>query len=271
MSIIDLKWIQANVHPRILAGHKKTFGHVLVIAGSEGKAGAAILCARAALHNGCGMVTAIIPKEAVEVLLNESPEIMYVTNHKINELDLIQFDAIAIGPGLGVTETSKEILKFVLVNYKGSVVIDADALTLVAANAMALKINHIITPHPGEFTRLQGFDYDSTQREKQATAFIKKNTVNLVLKGAPTLVCAFNQTLMINTTGNDGMATAGSGDVLTGMIAALCAQGYPPFKAACIGVYMHGLAGDMANQKQSKASMVASDLIKQLNEIRLID
>ena len=268
---IDLPWIQANVQPRKLEGHKKTFGHVLVIAGSEGKAGAAILCARAALHNGCGMVTAMVPKEAVELLLAESAELMYVTNKKINELNLTQFDAIAIGPGLGITSNSKDILNFVLAHYTGPIVIDADALTLVASNKIALKLNHIITPHPGEFAKLQGYGYDPTQREKQAAAFIKNNTANLVLKGADTIVVAPNESLMINTTGNDGMATAGAGDVLTGMIAALCAQGYAPFQAACIGVYMHGLAGDIAIKKQSKASLVASDLIKQLGEIRLVD
>ena len=271
MGRIDLNWIQANVHPRQLDGHKKSFGHVLVIAGSEGKAGAAILCARAALHNGCGMVTAMVPKEAVSILLTESPELMYVTDKKITAIDLTQFDCIAIGPGLGVHEASKNILIHVMTHYKGPLVIDADAITLIVGHLNLLQLNHILTPHPGEFARLQGFDYDPNEREKQANDFIKENAVNLVLKGAHTIVAAPNETLMTNTTGNDGMATAGTGDVLTGMIAALCAQGYAPYKAACIGVYMHGLAGDIAVQKKSKASLVASDLINSLSEIQLID
>ena len=271
MKSIDSEWVQSNVHPRQLNGHKKTFGHVFVIAGSKGKAGAAILCARAALHSGCGLVTAMVPDEAVASLLAENPELMYLTNKKINEIDLSLFDCIAIGPGLGVTSESKNILCYVLENYKGPVVIDADALTLISSNLQLLSLNHIVTPHPGEFTRLQGSEYDPLKREDQATAFVKNNQVNLVLKGAQTIVAAANEPLMINTTGNDGMATAGSGDVLTGLIASLCAQGYAPFQAACIGVYMHGLAGDRAVQSQSKASLVASDIIKYLGEIRIID
>ena len=271
MKSIDLEWVQANVHPRQINGHKKTFGHVFVIAGSKGKAGAAILCARAALHSGCGLVTAMVPDEAVASLLAESPELMYLTDKKIDEIDLSAFDCIAIGPGLGLTPESKNILYYVLENYKGPVVIDADALTLICSNLQLLNLKHIVTPHPGEFARLQGKEYDPLKREDQAVAFVKNNQVNLVLKGAPTIVVASNEPLMINTTGNDGMATAGSGDVLTGLIASLCAQGYAPYQAACIGVYLHGLAGDIAIQTQSKASLVASDLIKHLGELRLLD
>jgi NAD(P)H-hydrate epimerase len=271
MKSIDLEWVQANVNPRQINGHKKTFGHVFVIAGSKGKAGAAILCARAALHSGCGLVTAMVPDEAVASLLAESPELMYLTDKKIDEIDLSAFDCIAIGPGMGLTPESKNILYYVLENYKGPVVIDADALTLISSNLQLLNLKHIVTPHPGEFARLQGKEYDPLKREAQAVAFVKNNQVNLVLKGALTIVVASNEPLMINTTGNDGMATAGSGDVLTGLIASLCAQGYAPYQAACIGVYLHGLAGDIAIQTQSKASLVASDLIKHLGEIRLLD
>ncbi len=271
MEAIDLTWVNAHVHARNLNGHKKSFGHVLVIAGSEGKAGAAILCARAALHNGCGMVTAMVPKEAVDILLSESPELMYVTDKKIQELDLSVFDAIAIGPGLGVNDATHEILNYLMLKYPGPMVIDADALTLIAKYHIPFKANQVITPHPGEFARLQGFEYNENIREKQAQDFVKNHVVNLVLKGAKTIVLAPSESLMINTTGNDGMATAGTGDVLTGMIAALCAQGYTSFNAACIGVYLHGLAGDIALQHKSKASIVASDLINSLSEIRLID
>jgi hydroxyethylthiazole kinase-like uncharacterized protein yjeF len=271
MNSIDTKWVQDNVLPRKLDGHKKTFGHVLVVAGSEGKCGAAILTVRAALHTGCGMVTALIPKEAITPLLASNPEVMYATQGNMEGFDLSQFDSIAIGPGLGFSELAKFNLNYILTHYNGPVIIDADALTLLVDHLHLLKPNHIITPHPKEFARLQGFEYIISERVAQANAFSKKFPSILVLKGKGTLVLAQHEMSMINNTGNDGLATAGSGDVLTGIIASLCAQGYTPFHAACIGVFLHGLAADIAIKHQSKASLVASDIISYLGQIRLID
>ena len=271
MELINQQWVESHVHHRKAEGHKKSFGHVLVIAGSEGKAGAAILCARAALHSGCGMVTAMIPKEAVQVLLKEQPELMYMHETAIHDIDLTKYDAIAIGPGIGFSDLAKMNLKYVLSHYIGPVVIDADALTIVADETLLLKSNHIVTPHPGEFARLQGFDYDPLQRAEQANNFIEKQVTVLVLKGAQTIVGCKGQELLQNTTGNDGMATAGSGDVLTGIIVSLCAQGYDVYTAAAIGVYLHGLAGDTAIKEISKASLVASDIIHYIGMSRIID
>ena len=271
MDFINLDWVKEHVKHRATNGHKKSFGHVLVIAGSEGKAGAAILCARAALHSGCGMVTAMIPKDAVTVLLAQCPEVMYTQDQNVQSLNLSIFDAILIGPGLGFSETAKANLLFVLTHFKGPVVIDADALTLIANQQSLIKSNHILTPHPGEFSRLTGHSYDENTRLQQATQFIKHCPSVLVLKGAGTLVAAAENGILQNTTGNDGMATAGSGDVLAGLIAALCAQGYVPFLAAGIGVYMHGLAGDNAVKETSKASLTATSIIGQLGLIRLTD
>ena len=271
MKQIDISWIQENTHPRNPVGHKKTFGHVLVIAGSDGKCGAAILSVRAALHSGCGMVTALIPAEAVSPLLASNPEVMYLTCGTVDGLDLTQFDAIAIGPGLGFSEQAKFNLNYVLTKYNGPVVIDADALSIVASNLHLLKQQHILTPHPKEFARLQGTEFVHLNKVNQAQDFCKLYPAILVLKGSDTLVLSQNESIMMNTTGNDGMATAGSGDVLTGIITALCAQGYNPFHAACIGVFLHGLAADIAIQHKSKASLVASDIIHYLSEIRLID
>ena len=271
MNFINEPWVKQHIRHRAAIGHKKSFGHVLVIAGSEGKAGAAILCAKAALHSGCGMVTAMIPKEAVVVLLQQSPEIMYVNDSNAISLDLTKFDAIVIGPGLGFSENAISNLKYILTSYKGSVVVDADALTIVAKEMHLLKSNHIVTPHPGEFARLQGFEYSEAERVKQATNFVEKFSPVLVLKGSGTLVGSSENKLLQNTTGNDGMATAGSGDVLSGIVGALCAQGYTPFNAAAIGVYIHGLAGDIAIKEKSKASLVASDIITYLSKTRLTD
>jgi NAD(P)H-hydrate epimerase len=271
MRQIDLNWIQKHVHPRQLDGHKKSFGHVLVIAGSEGKAGAAILCARAALHSGCGLVTAMIPSIAVEVLLKEEPALMYENVGRVQDLDLSVFDAIAIGPGLGCSEIANSNLIWLLEHYNAPLIIDADALTMLSTQLELLRSNHILTPHPGEFSKLQSAPYHALEREAQAQYFIDKYPCTLVLKGAGTLIGVAGEGLFQNTSGNDGMATAGAGDVLTGMIASICAQGYTPFNAACIGVYIHGMAGDLAIKSQSKASLVASNLIEQLGQIRLLD
>lgn len=271
MYFINIDWVNEHVKHRPANGHKKSFGHVLVIAGSEGKAGAAMLCASAALHSGCGMVTAMIPKDAVTVLLAQCPEVMYTQDENIQSLDLTIFDAILIGPGIGFASIARENLMYVIENYKGPVVIDADALTIIGNDTQVLKSNHIITPHPGEFSRLTGLMYDESARLIQATEFINKYPGVLVLKGAGTLVCQKNQALLQNTTGNDGMATAGSGDVLAGIIVALCAQGYDGFIAAAIGTYMHGLAGDNGVREMSKASLTAMEIIHQLGHIRLTD
>jgi hydroxyethylthiazole kinase-like uncharacterized protein yjeF len=271
MNFINEQWVLEHVIHRSLNGHKKSFGHVLVVAGSEGTAGAAILCAKAALHSGCGMVTAMIPKEAVVVLLEQCPEIMYVANVNFASLDLSKFDAVVIGPGLGFSETAVAQLKHILTHFMGPVVIDADALTIVSKDMCLLKSNHIITPHPGEFARLQGFEYHEEERLLQAQNFVEKYRTVLVLKGAGTLVGSGEKGIMQNTTGNDGMATAGSGDVLAGIIGALCAQGYSLINAAAIGVYIHGLAGDNAVKEISKSSLVAGDIITYLGGIRLLD
>lgn len=271
MKKIHAKWIARHTHPRNEDGHKKNFGHVLIIAGSTGKLGAAILATRAALHNGCGMVTAFIPKSLEAAMVIACPEAMTMAGQNILALDLTIYDAIAIGPGIGLSKTSKFILHHVIKCYKGPIVIDADAITILSKDLSVLSSNHILTPHPLEFARLTGTDYIHGLRAIQAANFIEQYPAHLVLKGANTIVASFSRGMLVNTTGNDGMSTAGSGDVLTGMIASLAAQKYLPFEAACIGVYLHGLAADNAVQHQSKASLVASDIIDHLQHCRLID
>lgn len=274
MNQIDLSWINQVKHNRQPDGHKKSFGHVLIIAGSPGKVGASLLCARAALHAGCGMVTAMIPEEGIGPLLAHSPEIMYRTESDLSSINLEPYDAIAFGPGLGFSIQVRRNLEFLLQNYNGPIVFDADALTLLGSYESLIsqvKAQHILTPHPGEFSRLSGLDFDSLNKEKQAVDFVVSYSCQLLLKGAPTIVATSSGDLFANTTGNDGMATAGSGDVLTGIIAALCAQEYSPDVAVRLGAYIHGLSGDLAIQKKSKASLVASDLIEHLSEIRLLD
>jgi NAD(P)H-hydrate epimerase len=271
MKLINEAWINLHVKQRISNGHKKSFGHVFVIAGSEGKAGAAILCSKAALHSGCGMVTVMIPSDAVAILLEQCPEIMYTTSNLVKEVDLNNFDAVVIGPGLGFSEIAKENLQYIIQHFKGPIVIDADGLTMLASEKHLFKDNHILTPHPGEFAKLIGTGYDENNRPAQVLQFVQIHPSVLVLKGAGTLVAQENHELLQNTTGNDGMATAGAGDVLAGIIAGIAAQGYDNFESAAIGVYLHGLAGDLAVREISKASLVASDLIHFLGKTRLLD
>jgi NAD(P)H-hydrate epimerase len=270
MNQIDANWVAAHTKHRLTKGHKKTFGHVLVIAGSPGKVGSGILCACAALHAGCGLVTAMIPLEGVAALLAGNPEIMYHTG-SLRELDLSSFDAIAIGPGIGFSDEAVDNVRYLLQTYLGPLVIDADALSILGLNPDLLHLlneRHILTPHIGEFARIQKFSGNS---EQQSFAFSHAHSTNLILKSSPTLVSLPSGQQFVNTTGNDGMATAGSGDVLTGITAALCAQGYANADAACLAVYVHGLAADMAIETQSKSSLVASDIIANLGKIRLLD
>jgi NAD(P)H-hydrate epimerase len=271
MNQIDQNWVTAHVKHRLQKGHKKTFGHVMVIAGSPGKIGSAILCAKAALHAGCGLVTAMIPEEGVSPLLASNPEIMYTHPSALKNCDLSNFDAIAIGPGMGISDESIENLRYLLTSYLGPIVIDADALNILGLQPDLLKLlneRHILTPHIGEFARIQKF---SGNNDQQSFAFAHMYSTHLILKSSPTLVSTASGQQFVNTTGHDGMATAGSGDVLTGIIASLCAQGYENATAACLSVYVHGLAADIAIQTQSKSSLVASDIIQNLNQIRLLD
>jgi NAD(P)H-hydrate epimerase len=270
MNQIDAYWVAAHTKHRLTKGHKKTFGHVLVIAGSPGKVESGILCARAALHAGCGFVTAMIPSEGVAALLAGNPEIMYSTG-SLRELDLSSFDAIAIGPGIGFSDEAVDNVHYLLQIYLGPLVIDADALSILGLNPDLLNLlneRHILTPHIGEFARIQKFSGNS---EQQIFAFAHAHSTNLILKSSPTLVSLPSGQQFVNTTGNDGMATAGSGDVLTGITAALCAQGYENGDAACLAVYVHGLAADIAIETQFKSSLVASDIISSLGKTRLLD
>lgn len=270
MELLNAEWYQKNVRTRKVDGHKKTFGHVLVVGGSDGKCGAPMLTSKAAMRAGCGLVTAHVPQAAVQALLSFAPEIMTVShdNHMFLTIDINNVEAIAFGPGMGTDLEVRDLLLQLLETYPSKpMVIDADGLNILAQNPdkfSHLNQNHILTPHVGEFARLMGDRFDSTNILEQANIFAIDHGVNLVLKGKNSRIVTFDGQVFENTTGNSGMATAGSGDVLTGIIASLCAQGYSPKIAACMGVYMHGLAGDLATNHQSEASLIASDIVEAL-------
>lgn len=251
--------------------HKGTFGHTYIISGSIGMAGAAVLCSKAALRSGTGLVT--IHSAAANRVIVQSvvPEAIFqadTSNDFISEIKSIeQYNAIAIGPGIGTnSETTKMLIEF-LENYNKPCILDADALNIISQNKDLLSIipkNSILTPHPKEFERLFGKCNSSFERMKKAAEAAQKLGIIIVLKGAYTLISTPDGKQYFNSTGNSGMATAGSGDVLTGIVTSLLAQDYLPENAAKIGVYIHGLAGNIALEKQSTESLIASDIIENI-------
>ncbi|MCJ7449494.1 MAG: NAD(P)H-hydrate dehydratase [Bacteroidales bacterium] len=248
--------------------HKGNFGHGLLIGGSYGKIGAVVLGAKAALRTGIGLISCHIPSCGNIIMQTAVPEAMiihdnaekYITDIGSTEL----FSSVGIGPGMGTVKESHGTLHNLLKNCKKPVVIDADALNIISANKdwiSDLPAGSVLTPHPKEFERLAGKTGDGFSRMKKQMEFSKDFNCFVILKGAFTSITSPDGKVWFNSTGNPGMATAGSGDVLTGMILSFLAQGYTPEHAAVVGVYLHGLAGDIAAEKSSFESIIASDII----------
>lgn len=262
--------IRKLIRPRDPAGHKGTFGHALMIAGSEGKSGAAILSSAAALRTGCGLLTACIPASAQTSLLTVLPEAMTMIRENDTSLPGIdKFSSIGFGPGVGMEASG---LLDIILHTQLPLVIDADGLTLLAKQPDLYKLLSplmILTPHPAEFDRLAGAHVSVFARVKTQLAFSKQYQVNILLKGRYTSVTTPGGKIYFNTTGNSGMATAGSGDVLTGIITSLLAQGYEPDVAAVLGAWLHGYAGDRAAEKRSRTSLIASDIIEAIGDFFL--
>lgn len=256
--------------------HKGTFGHALLVAGSEGKAGAAVLCAQACLRSGVGLLSVQVPSCGNFILQTAVPEAML----QLNEAEKIisgrirsgpkantEYSAIGIGPGIGTEKETVQSLKLLLNEYAGPLVLDADAINILSENKTWLAFlpkGTILTPHPGEFDRLAGKHSSGFERLKSQRELAIKNGIYIVLKGAHTSIACPDGTVFFNSSGNPGMATGGSGDVLTGILTGLRAQGYHPQAACIVGVYLHGLAGDIAASVQSENGMIAGDIVEQL-------
>lgn len=265
--------VRLILKPRNKFSHKGTFGHALIVSGSYGKMGACVLASRACLSSGTGLVTAHIPKCGYEILQTANPEVMVETDSSENiisdSIPLEKYNAIGIGPGIGTEKETQNVLKVLIQNSKLPLVLDADALNILSENKTWISFlpkNSILTPHPGEFKRLIGDsdnDYVRLQKQKE---FSVKYGVYVVLKGAHTCITSPDGEVYFNSTGNPGMATAGSGDVLTGIITGLLAQGYDSKQACVLGVYLHGLAGDMAAKNLSEESLIAGNIIEFLGE-----
>nr|WP_321228222.1 NAD(P)H-hydrate dehydratase [uncultured Psychroserpens sp.] len=258
--------------PREKFAHKGDFGHSLIIGGSYGKMGSALLSSRAALSIGAGLVTSFIPKIGYQIMQTAFPEGMVITDDNETMISDIKFDidptVIGLGIGMGTSaETASALEKFLKTNKK-PLVIDADGLNIMSKKKALLKLlpeMSVLTPHPKELERLIGKWKDDFEKLKKSKAFSKKYNVVLVIKGANTIT-VYNEKLYVNTTGNPGMATAGTGDVLTGVITGLISQGYDALGAAIFGVYLHGKAADLAIEDLGYQSLIASYIIEALGE-----
>lgn len=281
-----MEWIDRDVarsirQPRKRFAHKGTYGHGLLVAGSYGKIGAAVLAARACLRSGVGLLSCHIPKCGYDILQTAAPEAMVMTdfnssfNTRVDE-DLTKYEAVGIGPGIGTASETKMLLREIFDAYRHPVVLDADALNLLSSQKDLLQLipaGSILTPHPKEFERMFGESANDFDRIQLALQKAKELNVIIVLKGHHTFVATPNAKArpnnsvgqgFFNSTGNPGMATGGSGDVLTGILTGLLAQGYSSIESAILGVYLHGLAGDIASEKISMESMIAGDIVDNL-------
>ena len=259
--IITREFVQTIIEKREKEIHKGDCGRILIVAGSHGMAGAAILAATAALRTGSGLVQVAIPKELFPIVQVGIPEATCL-ERDLRKIDLSLYDAIAVGPGLGQSDESIDTVKYLFENYDGKMVLDADGLNILAYNNLfdliKDKENIVITPHMGEAKRLLG--HLKEERKETAIELYRKTKAITVLKGHATVVATDNEKTYINTTGNPGMATAGSGDVLTGIITSLLGQGKSAKEAALAGVFVHGLAGDLAAETVGEYGLIAGDI-----------
>ncbi|MFV0266328.1 MAG: NAD(P)H-hydrate dehydratase [Draconibacterium sp.] len=270
---LEKEEVQEMIPVRSSFEHKGTLGHALLIAGSFGKMGAAVLASNACLRAGVGLLTTHIPRLGYSILQTAVPEAMAsVDQHDsvfTESPKLEPYSAIGVGPGLDQKQNTRKALCALLESAKVPLVIDADALNILSIQKEWLEKlpeGSILTPHPGEFRRLVGETENSYQYIQKQLEFSKKYRCVVVLKGACTSVSLPDGRLFFNSTGNPGMATAGSGDVLTGVILGLLAQGMSPEEAALTGVFLHGLAGDVAAKKRTEFSLIAGDLVEEMGE-----
>jgi len=271
--LLNHQYLQSQLKVRTKYAHKGTYGHGLLIAGSRGKMGAAVLAGKAALRAGAGLVSVHHPKAGMAVIPTAVPELM--TSIDADESvfseapDLTKYNAIAIGPGLGTHKKTQNAFKLLIQETKVPLIIDADGLNILSENKTWLAFlppNSILTPHVKEFERLTGKannDFDQLQKQR---AFAQKWGVYVILKGAHTRIATPSGQVFFNSTGNPGMATGGSGDVLTGILLGLSSQNYTPLNTCLLGVFLHGLAGDLAVETKGQYSLISGDIIDYLGE-----
>lgn len=253
--------------------HKGDYGRLFVLAGSRGMLGAALLCGRAAIRSGSGLVYLGVPERSVDQVNCAAPELITLGIDRVGGYERLPFNftALALGPGLGERRSiAEKILNYLSrKRFPSPIILDADALAIYNGRPeklAALDLNLILTPHPGELSRLSGLSIEDIQRNRQeiASGFAHRYHCLLVLKGQRTVVADPAGNTYVNKTGNPGLATAGTGDVLTGMIASFCAQGLTNWQAAVQGVRLHGLAGDLAAKEKGEYGLIATDVIEKI-------
>jgi NAD(P)H-hydrate epimerase len=256
---------------RRVDSHKGDYGHVLVIGGAQGMTGAPILCAQAALRSGAGLVSLAVPKEIYAIVARKvPPEIMVHPFPESLPALLKRASVLAVGPGLGRGPAQKRLVRRLLAKSTQPMVVDADGIFALKGLKKLKRSSRagetVITPHPGEMANLLGIPIKEVQSNRKgvAVATAKRLGTVIVLKGHRTVIASPSGRVVLNSTGNPGMATAGMGDVLTGVIAALIGQGADAFHAAVAGAYLHGLAGDLAAKKVGQLSLTAGDVLKTL-------
>lgn len=275
--LLDEGMIRNIFRPRNRFGHKGSYGHALLVGGSYGKMGAMVLATSACLHTGAGLTTAFIPQCGYQILQTNLPEAMTLVDSKESHLaslpdEIERFTAIGVGPGMGTAAETQSLLSFLVRRYQKPLVIDADGLNCLAKNKDLLSWlpkRSVLTPHPKEFDRLFGEHKNDFERIKTAKEKAAAFHIIVLVKSHHTFIATPDGACFYNSTGNAGMAKGGSGDVLTGILTALLAQGYAPAEAAQFGVYLHGWAGDFAAGKYSKEAMLPSHLIACLPDVFL--
>ena len=271
--MIETDDMRRTYQPRPPHSHKGTMGHALLVSGQYGMAGATILAAKACMRSGVGKLTVHTAGRNNDILQCSVPEA--ILSHDTSEcritgaIPTADFNAVAIGPGIGThEETAGALLRF-LYNDCKRLVLDADALNLLAIHPDWLKLlpqDTILTPHPKELERLLGKCDNADDRLRKTLNATRQYHIYIILKGYHSLICTPEGYVFVNPTGNAGMATAGSGDVLTGIVCGLLTRGYQPLDAATMGTFLHGLAGDIACEQWGEESMTASDIIDALGE-----
>lgn len=249
--------------------HKGSFGHALIVAGGQGHLGAAVMATAAATRSGAGLVTAFVPPGGAQAIHCTVPEAMVVEDGPMPFLSSRvpegRWSAVGVGPGIGQSEATVHVLDELMRTFKGPIVFDADALNILAATPGMLgsvPAGSVLTPHPGEADRLFGASIDTRERIRRASAFAQQRRVVVVLKGANTAICLADGRVLYNATGNAGLAKGGSGDALTGLITGSLAQGLSAEDAAVVGVWVHGLAGDLAAAELGQDGMTVMDVIR---------
>lgn len=270
---IQMKDLNGLLAERTSFSHKGDYGRVTILAGSYGKMGAAQLALKACLEVGAGLITAQVPHHASHIIQTSLPEVMVQADEHEYSLgtycNYASQDVLAVGPGIGTALKTRNLLVEILENFKGQLILDADALNILSEESSLLHLlpeGAILTPHPGEFKRMVGDWEDSFQMIALLKDFCKRYKVIVVLKGRYTAVCNVEGTVYFNSTGNPGMATGGSGDTLTGILTGLFHQVKDPLVTAQLGVFIHGLAGDLAAKQKGQHSTTPTDLIKLLNQ-----